>query len=100
MVKAEQGERVLDGVTAFDTEEDREFIQGAGDEDFVRRGAEGEVAGVAVDLLEDAVEEGEGAVGVAVVPLGGFGPEGEEGAGEVALAGGGEGERWPSPGGW
>ena len=88
VIEAEEGERVFDGVAAFDAEEDGEFILSAGGEDFCGGGAEGEVCGVLADLLEDSVEEFERAVGVAVAPLRGFGPEGEEGAGEVALAGG------------
>jgi len=88
VVEAEECKRILDGVAAFDAEENGEFILSAGGENFGGGGAEGELCGVLADLFEDSVEEFEGAVGVTVAPLRGFGPEGEEGAGEVALASG------------
>ena len=91
MVEAEESEGVLDGVATLDTEEDGEFICGAGGENFFGRSAEGELGGMAADLLADGIEEGEGAEGVARAgTLRGIGPEGEELGGEIAAAGGGE----------
>ncbi len=60
-----------------------------GGEDVGGGEAEVELAGVAADLLEGGVDEGEGADGGVVGGvLAGVDPGGEEVGGEVALAGG------------
>jgi hypothetical protein len=92
VVEAEEGKGVLDGMAAFYAKEDGEPALRAGGEDIVRGCAEGEVLWVSADLLEDGVEQDEGAMRVAVAPLFGLGPEGEERAGEVAFARGVEAE--------
>ena len=73
---------------AFDSHEDGELAGGARIEDVHRRGAEGEIAGVAADLIEDAIDKGKSPMREAALPCGGLGPDGEELGGEVALAGG------------
>ncbi len=69
VVDAEEGEGVLDGVAAFDAHEDGELSGGVGGEDVGWGEAEGEVVGMAADLFEDGVDEGEGAVGEAAGPV-------------------------------
>src|SRR5438046_905105 len=61
VVVPEEGDRVFNGVAAFDAHEDGEFSSAVGFDDLVGGGAELELVGGFTDLLERAVDEFQGA---------------------------------------
>lgn len=91
MERAQEAERVFDGVAAFKTEQDGEATFGASGEDVGWSEAEAQFLRMKANLFERSIEELEGAVGVGSGGvLFGVDPECEELCGEVAGAGGGE----------
>jgi hypothetical protein len=73
-------------VAAFNAQKDSELAFSASGENLCGCGAEPERFRVFADLLEDAFEQRQGALGVAIAPLPGLCPEGKERSGEVAPA--------------
>ena len=90
VVVAQEAERIFDGVAAFDAHERGELVFAMGALDVFGGIRHHHLVGMFGGLLQDGVDEVEGAAGVVAFVEFGLDPDGEEFRAEVALLRGGE----------
>ena len=88
VVLAEEGERILNGMAAFNPHEGGEFVVAMGLLDAFGRGDKDDLVVMFGDLLLDSVNKVEGTAGEATLVGDGIDPDGEELGAEVAFVDG------------